>query len=225
MYPALALAALVFLLGHFALSAPPVRDRLTGTVGEYPFLGFYSLLALASFAAMLWAYGQAPFVPLWERAAWARWLALLVTPFAFILVVASYTSRNPTALFQSSGIGGRAPGILSITRHPAMWGVALWAFAHLIAAGDAASLILFGALVVLALGGAAHQDSRKARRLGAAWQAFASVTSYLPFAAILQGRTRLDWRGIGWWRVALGLAAWALFLHFHPALFGVAPLP
>lgn len=222
---ALLTAALVFVLGHFLLSAPPVRGRLVAAIGEYPFLGLYSLLALASFAAMLWAYGQAPLVPLWERAAWGRWIALLLTPFAFVLVVASYTSRNPTALFQSAGLAARAPGILCITRHPAMWGIALWSLAHLAATGDLASSILFGALTILALGGAAHQDGRNALRRGAEWQAFASVTSALPFVAIAQGRTPFDWAGIGWWRIALGLAAWALLLHFHPALFGVAPLP
>lgn len=227
MFALLAASALVFVFGHVLLSAPSVRDRLVGSLGELPFLGLYSAIALASFALMLWSYGQAPFVALWPTPDWARWLAAIVTPFAFVLVVASYTQRNPSALFQSAALSGDSParGILSITRHPAMWGVALWAGAHLVANGDLAALILFGALLVLALGGAAHQDRRKAKKLGADWQAFAARTSYLPFGAILAGRTRLDWAGLGWWRVALGLAAYAVFLRFHQALFGVAPLP
>jgi uncharacterized membrane protein len=37
-----------------------------------------------------------------------------------------------------------ARGIQRVTRHPFLWGVAVWAFVHLIANGDVASLMLFG---------------------------------------------------------------------------------
>lgn len=37
-----------------------------------------------------------------------------------------------------------ARGIVRITRHPFLWGVALWALVHFIVNGDLASVILSG---------------------------------------------------------------------------------
>ena len=51
------------------------------------------------------------------------------------------------------------------------------------------------------------------------------TTSLVPFAAILSGRSKLDWRGIGWWRPLLGLVLYAALLHLHLLAFGVSPLP
>jgi uncharacterized membrane protein len=82
-------------------------------------------------------------------------------------------------------------GIVRITRHPFLWGVALWALVHLIVNGDLASLVLFGSLLVLALGGTVSIDAKRRRHFGEQWTQFASVTSGVPFAAIAAGRNRL----------------------------------
>jgi uncharacterized membrane protein len=146
-------------------------------------------------------------------------------PLATILLVAGLTTPNPSA------IGGGQPdingpvGILKITRHPVMWAVVLWGFAHLLANGDAASLILFGAITFLALVGAAAQQAKKRRQFGRNWQEFAHQTSFLPLAALLSKRTRLSFREIGWWRIGLGFGLFVLLLWLHPWLFGVNPLP
>ena len=50
-------------------------------------------------------------------------------------------------------------------------------------------------------------------------------TSVLPFAAILSGRTALDWKGIGWQRLLGGLALYAVLLFAHPWIAGVALVP
>jgi uncharacterized membrane protein len=88
-----------------------------------------------------------------------------------------------------------------------------------------ASLVLMGGLLALALGGMVLIDAKKRRRLGAKWARFAATTSIVPFGAILGGRARFDWAGIGWWRVGLGLAAYAFFLAVHPWFAGVRALP
>ena len=41
----------------------------------------------------------------------------------------------------------------------------------------------------------------------------------------IQGRTTMDWKGIGWWRPAAALVLYAVLLHLHPRLFGVSALP
>jgi uncharacterized membrane protein len=118
-----------------------------------------------------------------------------------------------------------ARGIVRITRHPFLWGVALWALVHLIVNGDLASLIVFGSLFVLALGGTASIDAKRRRIFGEDWSRFAQTTSNVPFAAILAGRNQLRraLSEIGIVRPVIAMAAYALIFIFHGRLFN-APL-
>src|SRR2546429_9012140 len=86
---------------------------------------------------------------------------------------------------------GRARGMVRVTRHPFLWGVALWSLVHLIMNGDLASVILFGSLLLLALGGTVAIDAKRRRKFGDGWRQFAQTTSSVPFAAILNGRNRI----------------------------------
>jgi uncharacterized membrane protein len=99
----------------------------------------------------------------------------------------------------------------------------LWSAAHLLAIGSLQGVIFFGGLLLLAGAGTTLQDARKAAQLGEDWKRFAARTSNVPFAALLQGRNRIVWREIGWWRPTAGLAAFALLLWQHAWLFGVRP--
>ena len=60
-----AIATLLFVGSHFALSSPPVRRPLVDVVGERPFLGLYSLLSLVLIIWTSIAYGNAPLVEVW----------------------------------------------------------------------------------------------------------------------------------------------------------------
>jgi uncharacterized membrane protein len=116
-----------------------------------------------------------------------------------------------------------ARGIIRVTRHPVMWAIMLWSAAHVLAIGSLQAVIFFGGLLVLAAAGTTLQDARKAKTLGEDWARFAALTSNLPFLAVAQGRNRVVWREIGWWRPAAGLAAFAALLWLHAWLFGVRP--
>ena len=222
----LALAAAAFVGGHFILSSLPVRRGLAGTLGENGFRGIYALFAIATFVWMLYAYGAAPYVELWRLSEPLRYVPIIVMPFASLFVVVGVTTRIAT------GVGGEkllddphpVRGIATITRHPFLWGVALLGVAHMIANGDLASLILFGGLVVLALGGMAHIDHRRRETEGAGWGPVAMSTSAIPFLAVIQGRSRIDWAGIGLTRPLAGLAVYVVFLAAHGSLFGVPAL-
>jgi uncharacterized membrane protein len=203
-----------------------LRDPLVARLGENTFRGLYSGIALALLVWVAFAYRDAPIIDLWYPPIGLMHLSLLIMPLASILLVAGLTTPNPSAIGGGhSDINGGPVGILKITRHPVMWAVVLWGLAHLLANGDAASLILFGGITFLALVGAAAQESKKRRQFGRAWQKFAHQTSFLPLAALLSKRTRLSFGEIGWWRIALGFALFALLLWLHPWLFGVNPLP
>ncbi len=225
---ALALAMLAFVGGHFVLSAPAPRRTLVSMVGERAFAAIYSALMILAFIWMVAAYRVAPPRIIWDFGSAVNFVPIVVMPFALMLAVLGLIARNPTAVMGEGFVAKQGPvvrGPATITRHPFLSGAALWAIAHLIANGDVASILLFGGLACLAIGGMYAIDHKRALKLGDAWQAFAAQTSRMPFAAALSGRTRIDWAGIGWARPLLGLVLYAVLFLFHDALFGVPVWP
>jgi len=213
---ALVAATAAFLLTHFVTSTP-LRAVLVRAMGEWPYRGAYSLVAFATLGWMIWAYPGAAGEPLWGG---LRWLPLVVMPFAFLLIACGY-GRNPTMVGQDRLMKSDDParGVIRITRHPIMWGVMLFAGSHMLARGDARSLVFFGGgFLLLAALGTLAMDSRK--KCNPDWGRFAAVTSHVPFVAIAQGRNRLDMREIGWKRPLAGTVLFAAFLLLHPWLFG-----
>lgn len=223
----LTLAVAVFVGGHFILSSLTVRRPLAGALGENAFRGLYSLVALASLVWVIAAYREAPYVELWPVGVELLHLPLLLMPLACALVVAGLSTRSITMVGGEAMVGDPDPvnGITTITRHPFLWGVALWALSHLAANGDMAGLVLFGGMTVLALGGMVHIDYRRSITLGSDWGPIAMTTSAIPFLAALQGRRSIDWRGIGWPRLFAGLALYVALPFLHPWIAGVPIAP
>src|SRR3546814_711166 len=190
-------AVAVFVGSHFFLSSLPVRQPLIRRLGENGFRALYSLVAVVTLLWVVMAYGVAPYVPLWAPWSGYRLVPLLVMPVASILVVAGLTTRNVTAVGGERFAGGTRPvgGITTVTRHPFLWGVLLWALANLPANGDVASLVLFGGMAVLAIGGMLHIDHRRREILGSAWGTVALTTSAVPFLAAKTGRASGRERG------------------------------
>ncbi|MBX3275299.1 MAG: hypothetical protein KF729_33850 [Sandaracinaceae bacterium] len=219
------LASLAFVLGHFVLSSRPVREPLIARLGARGFTAGYSLLVLAAFVWLLFEWVYAPYVELFRPPGWTRWIPNVVMPFAYVLLVAGFTTKSPTVAGADAAAEAGPIGIVRITRHPALWGFAAWGLSHLATNGDLRSLALMGGLAVLALGGMLHIDSRRRASGGAAWRAFEDQTSVLPFAAILRGQPWPTLRELGLWRVAVGVVGWAAMLHLHRAVIGVGPLP
>jgi uncharacterized membrane protein len=211
-------ATAAFLATHF-MSSSVLRDRLVGALGERNYLVLYSTLALATLGWMGWAYSRAPLDPLWVG---LRWLPAVAMPFACVLIACGVLSANPTAVGASALLKRPDPaqGIIRVTRHPVMWGIMLWALAHVLARGEQFATVFFGGLFALAWLGSLLMEERKARILGDDWRRFAASTSHLPLLAILQGRNRLVGSEIGWRNPAIGLALYALLVWLHPLIFG-----
>jgi uncharacterized membrane protein len=219
-------AIAAFVGGHFVLSSTPLRGRLVGVLGERGFAGLFSLLMIALLVWVIVTYSRAPTVAVWQPGPWASWVPVIVMPFAALLFVAGYSQPNPTAVMQAAPAGGGeprrlAPGILAVTRHPIMWGFGLWALSHLVANGDAASIILMGGLGLLALLGTVLIDIKKARSWGPAWAPFAAVTSNLPLLAVIAGRNRVSLAEIGWHRVAIAVVVYVALFALHEYIAGV----
>ncbi|HEX6156791.1 MAG TPA: NnrU family protein [Burkholderiales bacterium] len=205
-------ATIVFLATHFIASSP-LRPLLVNALGEWPYRGAYSLVALVTLVWMGWAFANAPREPLWMG---IREVPYVVMPLAFVLIACGYR-RNPTMVGADKLLKSEDParGIIRVTRHPIMWGIMLWAASHILARGDLRSLIFFGGLLLVAALGTILMDARK--RQNPDFARFAAVSSNVPFVAIAQGRNRIRWREIGWVRPAAGLAAFFLVLLVHPA--------
>jgi uncharacterized membrane protein len=220
----LILAILVWLFIHFGISGTRLRDRVVARIGEQPFRGLFSLVSIAAIVFLIIGWNRAPVIPLWYAPAWLRWILVFVMLPAFVLFVASVSGRNPTMIGGELAAAEAARSIQRITRHPMLWSFALWAGVHVIGNGDVAAVLFFGTFLVTALAGTAVIDAKLARRDPASWEALSAATSITPFGAIAQGRNRFVPGEIGWLTPLIGVVAWAVLLHFHPWLFGVAPV-
>lgn len=223
----LAIAALVF-LGLHILPAVKARQRVIRKIGDPAYMGLFSLASVLGLAWMISAYKSAPVAEmLWVTGPVIRWLTASLMLFAFILVVTGVSTRNPSMVMSEDALKTSKPwaGIFAITRHPLMWGIALWAVLHLVNRPSMVSLLFFGTLALLAVAGSRLQENRKREELGTAWQAFEKQTSFVPFAGIIDGSAKLNIADIGGWRLAAATALWALMLYAHGYILGVPALP
>lgn len=214
-----AAAWLVFLLSHMLPARPALRRPLVAALGERAYLLLYSAASLAVLAWLISAAGRAPFVPLWDWAAWQGWVPRAVMPAACVLLALSIGRPNP---FSIGGMGndrfdpGR-PGILRVTRHPVLWAMALWAGAHVPPNGDLAHLLLFGSFAGLALLGMRALDARRRRAWGeAGWLAMTGGGA-APRAGEGAASASL--------RIALGLLLFGLLFLAHGPVIGISPWP
>ena len=227
---ALLAATVAFVAGHFLLSTEALRRPIRAQVGEQGFRAVYSILVLAAFVWMIAAYRAAPAALLWSPPPVFAWIPVLVMPIAIFAAVCGLTTPSATMVggetrLDDPGVHDPAPGLLRVTRHPFLWGAALWAASHLLINGEAANLIVMGGILVLSLGGMAHIDQRRETAMGAAWGPVKLTTSAVPFVAIATGRTTMDWQGIGWWRPVLAFVLYVALVYLHPVLFGVSARP
>jgi uncharacterized membrane protein len=130
---------LVLFLGihSIAIFAPGLRERARSRLGEGPWKGFYSLVSLLGFVLIIYGFGlarQSPLV-LYAPPPWTRHLAALFMLPVFPLLIAAY-------------LPGR---IKTAAKHPMLAAVKFWAFAHLLANGMWADVLLFGGFLAWAV--------------------------------------------------------------------------
>ena len=167
------------------------RTKTIRRMGPLPWKGVYSVLSLVGFLLIVWGFGQARMQPtqLWNPPIGMRHAASLFTWVAFVLLAAAYVPGN---------------GIKSRVKHPMVLGVKVWAFAHLLANGNLAHVLLFGAFLVWAVA-----DFSSARRRDRA-----EATIYPPGRLIATVATLVG-----------GTVVWAVFaVWLHGWWIGVRPI-
>ena len=216
MDPALAsllAASLAFVGTHFALSHP-LRAPLVARIGEKGFLPLYSLVAFVTLGWMILAFRAAPTLDLGGSGEIGWIVATVLSLPALVLLIGSLRG-NPA--FPDPGkpkpITRSPTGVFAVTRHPMMWGFALWALSHIVLWWSLRTLIVAGAVLFLALVGAHMQDRKKAALLGDGWTDWDAQTSYWPKWGRLFGA------GVVLWLVALAL--WLVLTWAHIATAGI----
>jgi uncharacterized membrane protein len=224
----LILAFVLFLLSHIIPVRPTIRAWLVRHIGTTLYLWIYSALSIFLFVWLIVAVGRAPYVPLWQFAAWQSWIPNVAMPLVCLLLAFGIAIPNPLSIasHNDAAFDPDHPGIVGVTRHPALWAAALWAFAHAIPKGDLAHVLLFGVFGAFSLLGMLAIDARKQRVLGAAeWRRLARRTSLVPFAALAGGGARSSSRKINLFRLAAAAGLYVGFLMLHEYVIGVSPFP
>jgi uncharacterized membrane protein len=176
----LLLSSIAFVGTHFLLSHP-LRGPLVRTMGEGPFRGVYSMVALITLGLMVFFYhaiGRETYL-MWN-AGDAGWIiGTILMWLAAILFVGSFLG-NP-ALVGAPGPRGGPSGVLRITRHPMMWSFAIWAAVHMMIIAQFKTVVFDSAIIILALVGAYMQDRKKAGPMGEDWHDWTAQTAFVPF--------------------------------------------
>ena len=207
-------ASVAFVGTHFALSHP-LRAPLVSALREGGFMLVYNAVAIACMVWMYLAFKDAPPADLGGSGdlGWAVATALTLPSIALFL--GALTPRNPAMPTPGAEAAARAgpAGAFLVTRHPMMWGFALWALSHIVLWWSTRTLIVAGAILVLALVGAKLQDAKKRGQMGDAWLAWEAETRFVPRLSKLGA---LGWKG---WLAAL--LAWGVLMWVHLPLGGI----
>lgn len=183
----LALGIVVFLGVHVLTTFRDTRARLIERVGPGPYKMAYSLASLIGFVLIVWGFARYRadgLIPIWSPPLWARHITIALMWFAFVALAA----MNPAP--------GRIRGWL---RHPMLVAIKIWAFAHLLANGDAGGMLLFGSFLAYAV-----YDRIAVRKRSD------------PGAPAVKTFTRADALVLG-----VGTAAYIAMIFLHPVLIGV----
>ena len=189
---ALILGMIIFVGMHSVrVVSDDFRTRQIAKVGARTWRAMYAAVSFVGFVLIVIGYGIARGDPvfLWYPPLWTHYVTTVLTIPAFIL-------------FAASSVPGTR--IRAKVGHPMLAGVKTWAFAHLIANGTLADILLFGVFLLwsIAAYASARRRDRKAGTVYSVGPPMRDVTA-----------------------VIAGLVAWAVFAFWlHAWLIGVAPL-
>ena len=183
----LVLGLVIFFAIHSVrIAASGFRDAQIAT-NERRWKGLYSLASIAGVVLIVWGWRlYRPDAPeIYEPPSWGRHVASVLVLAAFISLAAAYLPAGQ---------------IKRRLKHPMLVGIILWAIGHLLANGDLASLLLFGAFLVYAI-----------------VDRIAVIPRGDPAPSVVQPRSDLI-------AVGIGLVTFAVFgLWLHGWLFGASP--
>lgn len=182
----LLITGLILFVGvHLFAAVPGWRQSAVDRLGKWPYKGLFAVVSLVGLVLAAMGYGRARVDMVWEGLRYGPEIVATIMPVACVLVLAAYMPTN----------------IRRYTAHPMLWGVVLWALAHLLVKGHWAAIVLFGGLglyALAAMGLAMLRGDRPAGKQRPLWQDLVVIVS--------------------------GLVLYAVLLILHPILFGARVL-
>ena len=172
--------------------APGFRQSMVDRMGASAWRGVYSVLSILTLILLIYGFSIARYetTVLYSPPVWMAHITITLMLIALICLAASLLP---------------AGYIAAKTKHPMVLSVKIWALAHLLANGDSASVLLFGAF--LAWGVVLRISLKRRQRAG--------EVVVRPFVS-----SRNDL-----YAVVLGFVAWvAILWKLHEWLIGVSPL-
>ena len=207
-YLALVAASLSFVGSHFLMSHP-LRAPLVSRFGSNGFMAVYSAISLITFVWMIIAFGHAPKTDALWPAGDVVWIAASALTLGAAVLFAGSFIRNPSLPGVPDALAAQTPsGVFKATRHPMMWGFALWGVGHILVAPRIDNFIFSGSIVFLALVGSKAQEIKKRNMMGGQWAKWLRRTHFFFRPAAL---LRV---GIGPW--GAGILIWTIATWAHP---------
>ncbi len=191
---ALLVVGIVLFLGIHLIRVvvPGFRQSMVERLGQPAWRGLYSIASIATLVLLVYGFGAARYetTVLYSPPVWMAHITLTLMLLALICLVASLLP---------------AGHIATKTKHPMVLSVKIWAFAHLLANGDSASVLLFAAF--LAWGVVMRIALKRRERAG--------ELTLRPFVS-----ARYDL-----FAVVIGVVVWGLIIwKLHEWIIGVSPL-
>lgn len=131
----LILGLILWTAAHYFKRLMPAQRAAMGNAGK----GIVAVAIVASLALMVIGYRGADVVVIWS-------------PPSFFTGINNLSMLLALWVYGSSAAKGAKAWPAYKTRHPQLLAVKIWAAAHLLVNGDLASIILFGGLLVWAVG-------------------------------------------------------------------------
>lgn len=182
----LALGVIVWSIVHFIpAAAPGLRARVIARIGENPYKMLFTLLMVLAIYLVISGWKSALPEVVYLPPLWGRHVTALLMLFAFVLFIAPYPATN----------------IKRYLRHPQLTSVIVWGVGHLLANGEARSVVLFGGLTLWAV-----IEMLMLNRRDGPWV-----------------KPEPEPRRNDVVVVVVGLVAYLVFAFAHPWLFGVSP--
>jgi uncharacterized membrane protein len=132
----LVLGVLLWSFTHFIPAvAVDFRKNLIAKLGENPYKGIFTLFVVLAVYMVISGWKATVPESIYLPPLWGRHATSLLVFVGFILFIAPYLPTN----------------FKRVLRHPQLTGVACWGIGHLLANGEARSIVLFGGLAAWAI--------------------------------------------------------------------------
>lgn len=219
-----------FVGSHILVSRTGLKPWLVARLGMKTYLVLYSLVSVLLLSWLVRAAQTAPRTDLWVHLSphALYWFPALLMPLAFVLLVSGFVVGSPLSIAPGDAAFDheRPPLTVALTRHPVLWGFALWSLSHLIVNGEFPLAFMFLVFLLFSLAGILFIDRKRRKDLGdARWKVLTKSAPAILFCspALWRGQfhlTKQDAAGmIG------GFLLYTAFRHSHVWLFGVNPAP